>query len=56
MSIENRVAIVTGAESGIGREIAITLGSLGANVVVNYLNNYHERALRVNYLDTLKSS
>lgn len=32
----NRTAIVTGASRGIGREIALTLGGLGANVVVNY--------------------
>lgn len=34
--LQGRTAIVTGASRGIGREIALTLGGLGANVVVNY--------------------
>ncbi len=34
-----KVAIVTGASSGIGRATAITLARNGAAVVVNYLNN-----------------
>ena len=33
-SIENQVAVVTGAGRGIGRAIAIELGKLGAKVVV----------------------
>lgn len=33
------MALVTGAGSGIGREIAIALGSCGAQVVVNYRRN-----------------
>ncbi|KAI8908555.1 oxidoreductase [Gorgonomyces haynaldii] len=37
--LKNRVALVTGASRGIGRGIAIKLGSLGANVVVNYSGN-----------------
>ncbi|MDT8391405.1 MAG: 3-oxoacyl-ACP reductase family protein [Lentisphaeria bacterium] len=34
--LQGRTAIVTGASRGIGREIALTLGGRGANVVVNY--------------------
>ncbi|WP_205501766.1 SDR family oxidoreductase [Rufibacter psychrotolerans] len=34
--LQNQVAIVTGASSGIGQGIAIRLGQHGANVVVNY--------------------
>src|SRR3989442_11138928 len=34
VSIENQVAVVTGAGRGIGRAIAIELGKLGARVVV----------------------
>lgn len=35
-SFKGQVVIVTGASSGIGQACAIHLGSLGANVVVNY--------------------
>jgi 3-oxoacyl-[acyl-carrier protein] reductase len=36
MELTNKVAIVTGGASGIGREISVKLASLGATVVVNY--------------------
>lgn len=35
-SLKNQTAIVTGASRGIGRAIALKIGSLGASVVVNY--------------------
>ena len=38
-SLKNKTAVVTGASRGIGREIALKLGELGASVVVNYANN-----------------
>jgi len=37
-SLENKVAIVTGASSGIGEAIAITFGAAGAKVVVSDIN------------------
>lgn len=36
MSLKNRVALVTGASRGIGKEIALILGRTGARVAVGY--------------------
>ena len=36
VQLENKVAIVTGATSGIGRAIALAFGTAGAAVAVNY--------------------
>lgn len=44
--LENKIALVTGASRGIGREIAITLAKEGAAVVINY-NGSKERAEEV---------
>lgn len=41
--LEGKIALVTGASRGIGREIALTLAGYGAAVVVNY-NGSKERA------------
>jgi glucose 1-dehydrogenase len=41
-----QTAIVTGANSGIGRAIAVALGEAGANVVVNYVSR-EDAALEV---------
>ncbi|MCK4490695.1 MAG: SDR family NAD(P)-dependent oxidoreductase, partial [Anaerolineales bacterium] len=34
-----KTALITGSGRGIGREIALHFGSLGANIVVNYFRN-----------------
>lgn len=42
--LRDKVAIVTGASRGIGREIAITLAGYGAHVVVNYCGSKDKAA------------
>jgi len=39
LSLEGRVALVSGASRGIGRAIALKIAECGASVVVNYLNS-----------------
>ncbi|WNJ20473.1 3-oxoacyl-ACP reductase family protein [Pontibacter sp. G13] len=39
MDLKGKVAIVTGGSRDIGRQVSLKLAALGANVVVNYLNN-----------------
>ena len=43
-SLAGQKAIVTGANSGIGRAVAVALGHAGADVVVNYVSREEEAA------------
>ncbi|HVR01603.1 MAG TPA: SDR family NAD(P)-dependent oxidoreductase, partial [Polyangia bacterium] len=43
-SLVGQKAIVTGANSGIGRAVALALGHAGADVVVNYVSRPEEAA------------
>ena len=36
MSLKDKVALVTGGSTGIGKAIATKLASMGANIVINY--------------------
>jgi NAD(P)-dependent dehydrogenase (short-subunit alcohol dehydrogenase family) len=42
LGFKGKVALVTGAASGVGREIALTLAAEGARVVVNYRSSRKE--------------
>lgn len=44
MQLEGKIAIVTGAATGIGRAIAVTLAARGASIVVADIRNAHEGA------------
>jgi NAD(P)-dependent dehydrogenase (short-subunit alcohol dehydrogenase family) len=39
MSLQGKIAVITGASRGIGRAIAISMAKAGASVIVNYQKN-----------------
>ncbi|WP_406241648.1 3-oxoacyl-[acyl-carrier-protein] reductase [Tissierella carlieri] len=52
MSLNNKVALITGGSRGIGKEIALELAKNGVNIAITYVNNL-EKAKGV--LDDIKS-
>ncbi len=51
--LEGKVALVTGASRGIGREIALTLAGYGADVVVNYNGSADKAAAVVREIEAM---
>jgi NAD(P)-dependent dehydrogenase (short-subunit alcohol dehydrogenase family) len=49
--LEGKVAIVTGADSGIGRAVALAFAREGADVVVSYLNEDEDAAETVSVVE-----
>lgn len=47
--LENKVALITGGDSGIGRAVALAFAEEGANVAISYLDEYEdaEKTLRL---------
>ena len=48
MSINGKIALVTGGSRGIGRAISLELAKQGAHVVVNYARNYQDARTTAN--------
>jgi 3-oxoacyl-[acyl-carrier protein] reductase len=53
MNFRNHTVLITGASSGIGKEIALSFGSKGANVIVNYLSNEEVARNVVSHIENL---
>lgn len=51
--LQNKVAIVTGGDSGIGRAVAISFIKEGAKVVIVYLNEHKDASDTKKYIESL---
>lgn len=43
--LHNKVAVITGGDSGIGRAVAVAFAAEGANVVISYLDEHEDAAI-----------
>ncbi|HEX3502367.1 MAG TPA: SDR family NAD(P)-dependent oxidoreductase, partial [Xanthobacteraceae bacterium] len=48
LGLKGKIALVTGATSGVGREIALRLAAEGASLAVNYRGSAADAELLVN--------
>lgn len=53
MKLQNHTVLITGGNTGIGKEIALSFGSKGANVVVNYVVNEESANDIVTHIENL---
>ena len=53
MSVKNKTVVITGGNSGIGRELALAFGMKKANVVVNYIVNEEAATETVSHIENL---
>ena len=51
--LKNKIAVITGASSGIGAEISELFASEGADIVVNYLSSKDKAQMVVNKIESL---
>ncbi len=54
MEFQNKTVLVTGSTQGIGREIALKFGSLGANVIVNGVDNPAQKELAISACEEIR--
>ena len=46
MRLDNRIALITGSDSGMGQAMAVEFAKEGAHVVVNYFEGQQRRGRR----------